>query len=55
VEIVDEQTTILSVKMQNKNSVLKFALGFGSDCEVLEPTWLQEAVREECEKILKGK
>ena len=42
VEKIDDRTTELSVKMQNKDSVLRFVLGFGKDCEVLEPTWLKD-------------
>ena len=43
-EEVDNKTTILSVKMQNRDSILKFVLGFGEHCEILEPVWLQEAL-----------
>ena len=42
VESVDDKTTILSVKMQNEDNIEKFVLGFGVDCEVLEPEWLKE-------------
>ena len=35
VEVVDDKTTILSCKMQNKENILVFVLGFGSNCEVL--------------------
>jgi predicted DNA-binding transcriptional regulator YafY len=41
-EEVDDKTTILSVKMQNKENILVFVLGFGANCEVLEPEWLKE-------------
>ena len=44
VEVVDERTTILSCRMQNKDNILKFVLGYGVDCEVLEPEWLKEKV-----------
>ena len=40
VEAVDQNTSILSVEMQNKEDILVFVLGFGANCEVLEPEWL---------------
>ena len=42
VECVDNNTTILSCKMQNKENIKVFVLGFGSHCEVLEPEWLKD-------------
>jgi predicted DNA-binding transcriptional regulator YafY len=51
VEVADEKTTILSCKMQNKDNILKFVLGFGVDCEVLEPAWLKEKVLETIDKL----
>ena len=30
--------------MQNKEDILVFVLGFGSNCGVLEPEWLREEV-----------
>lgn len=53
VEAVDDKTTLLSCKMQNKENILKFVLGFGADCEVLEPEWLKERVVEVALKIAK--
>ena len=41
VEAVDQNTSILSVEMQNKEDILSFVLGFGANCEVLEPEWLR--------------
>ena len=41
VEAVDQNTSILSVEMQNKEDILVFVLGFGANCEVLEPEWLR--------------
>ena len=52
IEIVDETTTILSCKMQNKDNILKFALGFGRCCKVLEPQWLTEEIKNVCKEIL---
>ena len=51
VEVIDANTTILSCKMQNKENILEFVLGFGSNCEVLEPEWLKEKVFETVDKI----
>jgi predicted DNA-binding transcriptional regulator YafY len=53
IEEVDEKSTILSCKMQNKDNVLKFVLGFGADCEVLEPEWLKDKVVEALDKTKK--
>ena len=30
--------------MHYKYNTIKFVLGFGTDCKVLEPTWLKEEV-----------
>ena len=53
VESIDDKTTILSCKMQNKENILKFVLGYGVDCEVLEPEWLKEKVVNAIELIAK--
>ena len=45
-EAVDQQTTVLSVEMQNQEEILSFVLGFGANCEVLEPEWLREEIGE---------
>ena len=37
--------------MQNKENILVFVLGFGENCEVLEPEWLKEKVVETIDKI----
>ena len=44
IECPDEKTTILSCKMQNKNEIVKFVLGLGNQCTVLEPQWLKDEV-----------
>ena len=41
-EAVDKNTTVLSAEMQNKEDILSFVLGFGANCEVLEPEWLRK-------------
>ena len=51
IEEVDDKTTILSVKMQGQENILVFVLGFGENCEVLEPEWLKEKVVETIDKI----
>ena len=51
VETIDKNTSILSVEMQNKEDILSFVLGFGENCEVLEPDWLKEKVVETIDKI----
>ena len=44
VEAIDKNATILSVEMQNKEDILVFVLGFGANCEVLEPKWLRNDI-----------
>jgi len=46
IQSIDDQTTILSCKMQNQENILVFVLGFGTHCEVLEPEWLKKKVVE---------
>lgn len=43
--------TVLSVKMQNKEDIEKFVLGFGENCEVLEPDWLKMKIVETMGKL----
>lgn len=52
IEEVDDKTTILSVKMQGQENILVFVLGFGANCEVLEPAWLKEKVLNSLKEIL---
>ena len=51
VEAVDQNTSILSVDMQNKEDILVFVLGFGANCEVLEPEWLKEKLVETIDQL----
>jgi predicted DNA-binding transcriptional regulator YafY len=37
--------------MQNKEDILVFVLGFGVNCEVLEPEWLREALLEKAKML----
>lgn len=53
IESVDGKTTILSCKMQNKENILVFVLGFGANCEVLEPDWLKEKIVDTADRIIK--
>ena len=46
VEAVDKNTTILSVEMQNKDEIVSFVLGFRDQCEVIEPEWLRNNLKE---------
>ena len=49
---VEGDSTILSCKMQYKDKIIKFVLGFGSDCEILKPDWLKEEVLIVLEKMI---
>lgn len=51
-ECVDSNTTILTLKMQYRDTIVGFVLSHGTYCEVLEPEWLKKEVRETAEKIL---
>ena len=51
IEEVDDKTTILSVKMQGQENILVFVLGFGANCEVLEPEWLIKDVIMQANKL----
>ena len=42
---IDKDTTILECDMRYKYNTIKFVLGFGTDCEVLEPLWLKDEVK----------
>ncbi len=52
-ECVDSNTTILTLQMQYKDSIVGFVLSHGIYCEVLEPEWLKQEVKETAEKITK--
>lgn len=52
-ECVDSNTTILSLQMQYRDTIVGFVLSHGIYCEVLEPEWLKQEVKETAEKILK--
>ena len=50
---IDQDTTILEFTAKYKYNTVQLVLGFGSDCEVLEPEWLRDEVSVICEKIYK--
>lgn len=52
VESIDQNTSVLSVEMQNKSNILSFVLGFGRDCMVLEPEWLKNEVINSTKSVL---
>lgn len=50
---LDDEYSILECDMQNKDMILSFVLGFGNQCEVLEPEWLITDVKHELINIAK--
>lgn len=50
---IDKDTTILECDMQYEYNVVKFVLGFGLDCEVLEPQSLKQIVKNIAKKMAK--
>ena len=54
---IDKNTTILECDMHYRYSTIKFVLGFGVDCKVLEPQWLKEevaSIAKQMSKLYKG-
>ena len=51
VDPIDNAATVLTVEMQNREDIKVFALGFGANCEVLEPEWLKESILEDAERL----
>ncbi len=45
VEVIDDNSTKVSVDMQNKENIRVFILGFGENLDVLEPDWLKEDLK----------
>ena len=45
VDVIDRNSTKVSVDMQNKDNIKSFLLGFGEDVDVLEPDWLKEEIK----------
>ena len=48
---LDEHTTVMTVKMQNKTSITNFVLSFGNNCEVIEPQWLKDEILKKVQEI----
>lgn len=42
---IDKDNTTLECDMHYKYETIKFVLGFGIDCEIVEPEWLREEVK----------
>ncbi len=43
---IDQNHTMLECDMHYHYNTVKFVLGFGTDCEIIEPKWLQDEVQE---------
>ena len=52
VTAIDDKTTILECDMHYMYNTIKFVLGFGTDCKVLEPEWLKVEVKEIARKMI---
>ncbi len=52
IEIIDDKITRLKCKMQNKNAIINFVLGFGSKVKVISPNWLVDDVKKETINIM---
>lgn len=48
----EDGATILECDMHYRSSTIRFALGFGEDCEVLEPEWLKDELIRQASRIL---
>ena len=53
ITLADKNTTILQCDMMYRYNTIKFVLGFGTDCKVLEPAWLKQEVKSIAEQIAK--
>lgn len=51
VEAIDDNSTKVSVDMQNKENIRVFVLGFGENITVLEPQWLKEDILNQAKAI----
>ena len=51
VESIDENSTKVSVDMQNKENIRVFVLGFGKNIDVLEPQWLKDDLLEIADEL----
>jgi predicted DNA-binding transcriptional regulator YafY len=48
----EDRSTILEVDLRYRKNCVSFVLGFRGECEILEPEWLKEEVREAATTIL---
>jgi len=46
IDIIDNNTSILSVDLQNKSSIMAFILSFGNNAKVLKPDWLINDIKD---------
>lgn len=53
VETREDGSSVLTCKMQNKENIKVFVLGFGEHCKVLEPEWLGNEIKETIKKMEK--
>lgn len=51
IEVINNKTLILECDMQNKDVIISFILGFGSNVKVLEPAWLKEEIMNKLKTI----
>lgn len=49
---IDKYTTVLEFTAEYKYNAVQLVLGFGADCEVLEPEWLRNEVIDQAKKIM---
>lgn len=52
VESIDENSTKVSVDMQNQENIKVFVLGFGENITVLEPQWLKDELVDQGKKLI---
>ena len=52
---IDQSTTVLECDMHYKYNTVKFVLGFGKDCKVLEPQWLKDEIKSIAKQMLEEK
>ena len=53
VEPIDENSTKVSVDMQNKESIKVFVLGFGKDIDIISPQWLKDEIVDVAKELIK--
>lgn len=51
-EFVDDDTTILSCRMQGVDSIISFVLGCGAKAKILKPEWLEKKLKDELRKMI---